>query len=767
MLSTSTIGFPRIGSQRQMKVSLERFWKGGASEKELLDTLNEVENEAWSVQKGIQSVGLDSTLYDHVLDTAFWLGAVPNRFQHLSGLQQYFAMARGAEGKPALDMSKLFDTNYHFLVPELEPDTFPLKPNFELVLSKVQRGQALLGKDAAVPILVGPITFVSLARGSVPAAKSLPQILPVYEKLVQEMGKLGVKSIQIHEPILVTSAGASLKDSFLAAYNTLAAAASRCGIAELNLVTYYDDLEEEVYRWAVQLPVSAVQLDFLGVVGATVSNRNLEWVEKYGWPEGKKLIAGVVDGRSVWADLEGHACWILHRLLTKVSSTSLVVSSSTPLQHLPFSLDNEPAGRVPAALQPRLAFAVQKVAEIVAAATAASGNKQQAAGRHLPLDADYGYGEKDFSRPEPYSARRNKQIAMPPFPTTTIGSFPQTKEVRAARAAFRAGKTTQAEYERAIASHIGMAVGVQEALGLDVLVHGEAERTDMVEFFGQMLEGFHFTFNGWVQSYGSRYVRPPIIVSDVKFLQPMTTIEYKIAQSLTSRPMKGMLTGPVTVLNWSFPRKDISRKAQALQLAGALRQEVAALEATGCRVVQVDEPALREGLPLKTTRHAAYLRWAVDAFRLTTSVASPATQVVTHLCYSDFQDIMQAINEMDADVLTIENSRSGNEMVTALAESGYTRDVGPGVYDVHSPQVPPVDFVKAKIKSFMDSGILAGQPDRLWVNPDCGLKTRAWPETIAALRNMVQAAEECRKELVPGWKPQQPAGISGGQKCCC
>eukprot|EP00798_Chlamydomonas_sp_ICE-L_P005552 gene5552-4186_t len=601
-------------------------------------------------------------------------------------------------------------------MPELE-DGWVARSNFTHVLDRVARCQATIGKEASVPIIIGPVTFLCLARGpgaSAPLAERLQRVLPAYRALLGQL-----KAMQAH----------GLRADVEGAYAALAAEG-----VPIHLATYYDDLGA-AYPWVVALPVAAVGLDFLGVLGAAEANCTLELIKTHGFPAGKRMGAGVVDGRSVWAD--------------------------TGLAGTPMAMPCVELDWLALCCRSCARWGCQTCAYTFCptAGTAATlGELASYRPKELPFEIE----ADKYVRSEPFDCRRDKQIAMPAFPTTSIGSFPQTADVRRLRLQYKQGRISRAEYDRGIASHIGFVIGIQESLGMDVLVHGESERTDMVEYFGQALEGMLFTQHGWVQSYGSRYVRPPLIVGDIAFTRSMTVDEFKVAQALTRRPVKGMLTGPVTILNWSFPRHDITRRAQALQLALALRQEVAALEAAGCRVVQVDEPALREGLTPKSSRWAAYLGWAVDAFRLSTAVAAPATQVVTHLSYSDFQDIMAAIDDMDADVLTIENSRSGDDMVRALAASRYGRDIGPGVYDVHSPVVPSVEFMKSKIRSFVATGILDGRLDRIWVNPDCGLKTRGWEETIPALRNMVQAAAEMRAELAVGAPAPSPA--SGGEE---
>ncbi|CAD7697891.1 unnamed protein product [Ostreobium quekettii] len=731
---TSTIGFPRMGRNRDLKRALESYWKGNSTAEELVAVSNEVQKKAWAAQKdaGVSLIGLDGTLYDQMLDWTFYLGLAPPRFQHLTALDQYFAMARGAEGTPALDMSKFFDTNYHFMVPELDDASEP-KPDFSLLLEKVKRGQEVVGSDCAVPIVIGPVSFVHLANCKADASSMICKLVPAYKQLLSELKGLGVPEVQMHEPALVFGNANDFKDSCEAAYKELASAGM-----SINLVTYYDDMKEDVFAWVTKLPVCAISMDFCGVPGVELGNETMEMIKKHGFPKDKRLGAGVVDGRSVWGS-EGSAAKALSELQA-LGITNICVQSSVSLQHLPYTLEDEKA--LPEDVKGRLAFAVEKLAEIVKVACGGVPESATVLGStKVEVDA------KLFDRPLPFAERRSKQICTPAFPTSTIGSFPQTSAIRSVRMKFKKGEVSAEEYKCQMTGHIAYAIGVQEALGLDVFVHGEAERTDMVEYFGQKLEGMYFTNNGWVQSYGSRCIRPPVIVGDVHRREAMTIVEYKIAQSLTKKPVKGMLTGPVTILNWSFPRKDISRKAQAMQLALALREEVKDLEEAGCKVIQVDEPAIREGLPLKKARWDSYLSWAVDAFRLCCGVAAPETQIVTHMCYSDFQDILEAIDRMDADVLTIENSRSGNEMIHALATYGYGRDLGAGVYDVHSPVVPTVDFITSKIRSFMESRVLEGHADRIWVNPDCGLKTRDWKEVLPALKNMVEAARVMREEI--------------------
>eukprot|EP00208_Stichococcus_sp_RCC1054_P007050 CAMPEP_0206136888 /NCGR_PEP_ID=MMETSP1473-20131121/2104_1 /ASSEMBLY_ACC=CAM_ASM_001109 /TAXON_ID=1461547 /ORGANISM="Stichococcus sp, Strain RCC1054" /LENGTH=757 /DNA_ID=CAMNT_0053529723 /DNA_START=157 /DNA_END=2430 /DNA_ORIENTATION=- len=739
---TSTIGFPRIGPNREMKRALESYWKKKSTEEDLLKVAAKVDHDAWKAQAdaGVDLVGLDGTLYDQSLDWIFYLGLAPKRFAHLEGLTQYFAMARGTdEIQLALDMSKYLDTNYHYLKLEADADLKPT-PNFAGFIDKVKRGQAAVGADKAVPIILGPNTLVGLATVAEGVSRSdlVARLVPAYVDLLQQLKELGVPEVQVHEPVLTLSHAAGLKDDFQKTFDAFAGAGVR-----INLVTAYDDIGD-AYEWAIKLPVQAISLDFLGVPGSALGCATADLIAKHGFPQDKRLGAGIVDGRSVWAD--GDVPTALLGSLVKQGITNISVQSSVSLQHLPVDKRIE-KGLAPQLLE-RLSFATQKLDEIVAAARAVAGLTPDQLDRlpapKAPTDDQLELEEKLFERSEDFETRRPKQIDVPAFPTTTIGSFPQTNDIRNARKELREGTIDQTAYEKRVNEYMAYAIDVQEKIGLDVLVHGEPERSDMVEYFGQKLDGFEFTTGGWVQSYGSRYVRPPLIYDDVSRPAAMTVKEFQYAQSLTRKPVKGMLTGPVTILNWSFPRKDVSRSVQAAQLALALRKEMVDLEAAGCKVIQVDEPALREGLPLKKERWESYLAWAVRSFRLATSVVKPETQVVTHLCYSDFEDILPAIDGLKADVLTIENSRSGDAMIRALAEFGYSRDLGPGVYDVHSPAVPPVEGVRGKIKSFVDTGILGGHPERLWINPDCGLKTRDWAEVSASLINMVKAAAEMR-----------------------
>ncbi|MCS7292830.1 MAG: 5-methyltetrahydropteroyltriglutamate--homocysteine S-methyltransferase [Gloeomargarita sp. SKYBB_i_bin120] len=740
---TATLGYPRIGKHRELKKALEAFWQGQLDETSLYQTAQAIELQNWQVQlaAGIDRIGVgDFSLYDGVLDWSLRLGIVPERFQHLTGLVRYFTMARGQTGIPALEMTKWFDTNYHYLVPEI---TMPLQPaDFSDFLATVQRAQAVLG-ERAVPIVLGPLTLVRLSRWTGDLASLLTEFHNRYVSLLTALKRLNVVEVQIHEPALVLGDAHQYQSFYQSTYQTLA----QVGLP-IQLVTYFDDLGS-AYPWVVQLPVAGISLDF-------TRGRNLELVQTYGFPSDKQLGVGIVDARNVWKIRPDEVLATLKTLQT--ITPHLRVQPSASLQFVPYDVRLET--KLPEPLYHVLSFAEQKLEEVRLLAQALQGLSEVAAELETlrqQWQAFYAFSPvnpavqarlqnlqpSDFSRPLPYEQRKLQQPVLPPLPTTTIGSFPQTPEVRQLRVKLKRGEITKAEYEAAIDAEIAKCIRYQEEIGLDVLVHGEFERTDMVEFFAQQLAGFAFTEHGWVQSYGSRCVRPPIIYGDIARTQPMTVREFRVAQSLTSKPVKGMLTGPVTMLNWSFPRTDISRKEQAFQIALALRDEVADLEAAGARMIQIDEPALREGLPLKPERWEEYLTWAVDAFRLAAGVARPETQIHTHMCYSEFGDIIAHIQRLDADVLSIENSRSNNQTLMQIVEGGYRHQVGNGVYDVHSPAVPATE----QMVQLLQAGLAHLPAEQIWVNPDCGLKTRRWEEVIPALKNMVAAAQQLRAQL--------------------
>lgn len=743
IIQTATLGYPRIGKHRELKKALEAFWSNKSDTETLLQTVREVEAFNWQTQleAGIDRIGIgNTTLYDHVLDWSVRLGLIPDRVRHLSGLDQYFAMARGKDGIPALEMTKWFDTNYHYLVPEIAADS-KTQANFADFLATVQRSQARLG-DRAVPIILSPVTLLKLSRLDGDLAAHLSKLLPLYSELLTQLKALGISEVQVHEPILVTSSAADLQEAIATTYAELA----QIGIP-IHLVTYFDDLGA-TYPWVMALPVAGISLDF-------TRGRNLDLLKQYGFPTDKQLGVGIVDARNIWKIRPEPVLSMLETIQSVTSNLLLHPSSS--LQFVPYDATRET--KLPEPLRNVLSFAEQKLEEVVMLANTLSGNdpseqlavvqtqwatfEQFSPANPRVQTALKNLTTNDFQRSLSYTLRLDQQLPLPALPTTTIGSFPQTSEVRQLRVKYKRGELTEAEYQAAIDAQIAECIKLQEDIGIDVLVHGEFERTDMVEYFGQQLSGFAFTANGWVQSYGSRYVRPPIIFGDVARPEPMTVREFQVAQALTQKPVKGMLTGPVTILNWSFPRGDISRQEQAFQIALALREEVADLEAAGAQVIQVDEPALREGLPLKLERWSEYLSWAVDAFRLSTAIAQPQTQIHTHMCYCEFGDIIKDIERLDADVLSIENSRSNNRTLQEVTAAGYAHQIGNGVYDIHSPVVPTTEQLVQQLQA----GISNLPLRQLWVNPDCGLKTRRWEEVIPALKNMVEAAKVLREKV--------------------
>ncbi|MDI9638018.1 5-methyltetrahydropteroyltriglutamate--homocysteine S-methyltransferase [Geitlerinema splendidum] len=740
-IQTATLGYPRIGKNREVKKALEAFWGGKSNAESLRQVVREVELTNWKTQllAGINCIGIgDTTLYDLVLDWTVRLGLIPERFQALTGLEQYFAMARGKDGIPALEMTKWFDTNYHYLVPEIDQRLQPA--NFDDFLETVRRAQALLG-ERAVPIVLGPLTLLRLSRLELNLEQAVSHLLDRYLLLLSKLKSLGVVEVQIHEPALVLGDTANFKALYQSTFDSL----SQVGLP-IHLVTYFDDLGA-AYPWIVELPVAGISLDF-------TRGDNLALLKAYGFPVDKQLGVGIVDARNIW---KIRPEWVLSTLEAIQNATSQVrIQPSASLQFVPYDAMRET--HLPEPLRNVLSFAEQKLDEVTMLAHTLSGDdpgdrmavvqtQWEAFEQFSPVNEAVKQRLRnltvgDLERSLPYEQRQPQQPQLPPFPTTTIGSFPQTPEVRQLRVKLKRGEMAQSEYEAAIDAEIAKCIQLQEEAGLDVLVHGEFERTDMVEFFGQQLSGFAFTEQGWVQSYGSRCVRPPIIYGDVARTAPMTVREFQVAQSLTSKIVKGMLTGPVTLINWSFVRTDIPRSEQAMQIALALRDEVADLEAAGAKMVQIDEPALREGLPLKPERWNEYLAWAVDSFRLAAGIAKPETQIHTHMCYSEFGDIIEHIERLDADVLSIENSRSNNETLFEITDAGYRHQVGNGVYDVHSPTVPSTEQMVQQLRT----GVANLPVEQIWVNPDCGLKTRRWEEVIPALKNMVAAARQLRED---------------------
>src|SRR6266705_1674151 len=750
------LGFPHLGAARELKRATEGYWGGKVSLPDLLKTGAELRARHWRMQ---QDAGIDLlpsndfSYYDRMLDTCALVGAVPKRYGWAGGpvdLDTYFAMARGMQkgGRdvPAMEMTKWFNTNYHYIVPEFEPgQTFRLAST--KVTDEFQEARAV--GVSAKPGLVGPVSFLLLgkARGArFDRLELLDGLLGVYAEVLGRLAAAGATWVQIDEPALVLDRTPEERSAFRTAYRVLSEQAP--GL-KLLLTTYFDGLRDNLDT-ALELPVAGLHVDLVRAPAQLDALLGR-------WPAGRVLSLGVVDGRNIWkADLAA-ALATLERASARLGVERVWVAPSCSLLHVPVDLELE--RKLDPELKGWLAFAKQKLDEVVAltralrdgrraAAAALEANARALASRrsasriHNPAVKRRAGAvtEKDRRRPAPYRERRPQQVRLPLYPTTTIGSFPQTAEVRAARRQFLDGKTTASEYERFIQDQIQRTLKIQEDLGLDVLVHGEFERNDMVEYFGEQLQGFAFTEHGWVQSYGSRYVKPPIIYGDVSRPKAMTVRWSTFAQSKTARPVKGMLTGPVTILQWSFVRDDQPRAETAKQLALAIRDELKDLEAAGIRVMQIDEPALREGLPLRRARRSGYIEWAVNAFRLATAGVSDATQIHTHMCYSEFNDVIRVIEKMDADVVSIENARSGSELLEGFKEYRYPNEIGPGVYDIHSPRVPSTAEIVQALKRMQE--VLGDR--QIWVNPDCGLKTRGWTETLASLRNMVRAAQQLR-----------------------
>ncbi|MEO5572989.1 MAG: 5-methyltetrahydropteroyltriglutamate--homocysteine S-methyltransferase [Gammaproteobacteria bacterium] len=754
------LGFPRIGARREMKRTVESYWKGDLPREGLEAMGRELRARHWKIQAdaGLDMVPVgDFTWYDHVLDMSALLGVVPERFGKVDNevdVNTYFRMARGrAPGDKAgsadtfaCEMTKWFDTNYHYIVPEFSADQqFRIASN--KLFSELTEAQAQGYR--AKPVIIGPLTYLWLGKakgGAFDKLTLLDRLLPVYSELLARLKTAGVEWVQIDEPILVLDLPQEWKDAFEAAYHRMQASGLK-----ILMATYFAALEDNT-ALACRLPVDGLHIDVVRAPQQLAAV--LDQLPPY-----KILSLGVVDGRNVWRTDLDKALSVLEAVKERLGDR-LWVAPSCSLLHSPVDLSQEPD--LDEEFRSWLAFAVQKVAEVVTLkrglAEGRAGIAQELAESRAAVTSRkssprihrsavkarlMGLSEEDGRRGSEYSTRRSVQqnlLRLPLFPTTTIGSFPQTQAIRNARRDFKAGRISEADYTAQMRAEIDLAVRKQEEIGLDVPVHGEAERNDMVEYFGELLEGYAFTANGWVQSYGSRCVKPPIIFGDVHRPKPMTVEWSEYAQSLTQRPMKGMLTGPVTMLQWAFVRDDQPRSTTAMQIALALRDEVSDLERAGIKLVQIDEPALREGLPLRQAERAAYLRWAVQAFRVSSSAVRDDTQIHTHMCYAEFNDIIDSIAALDADVITIETSRSDMELLDAFVDYAYPNEIGPGVYDIHSPRVPTKD----EMVRLMEKAAAVVPAERLWINPDCGLKTRDWPEVEIALRNMVAAAKILR-----------------------
>jgi 5-methyltetrahydropteroyltriglutamate--homocysteine methyltransferase len=762
MVTTHNLGFPRIGARRELKFALERYWKNQSSLDELKAEGTALRARHWQAQTRLDHVPVgDFSFYDHVLDMSFTLGNLPARVRDFHGdaLDNTFRVARGRTatggdehasccgGVTAGEMTKWFDTNYHYIVPEFDAHTqFSLDASRFIEQIEEARTQGVNPK----PVIVGPLTYLWLGKAKDESDKLalLSRLLPVYAALLDHFAALGIDWVQIDEPVLVTELDPAWRDAFVAAYDTLAARRVR-----VLLATYFGPLRENL-PLACKLPVDGLHIDAINArdeLGDVLAQL----------PDTCVLSVGVINGRNIWkTDLNATLDWLepVHGALGK----RLWIAPSCSLLHVPVDLDSEQ--KLDGDIRSWLAFALQKLDELDAlahalnegrasvadalAANAAAISSRRASSRVNNPVVKAAIEKADASlgaRISPFETRARTQaalLALPAYPTTTIGSFPQTADIRQARSQFKSGALDATRYRRAMEREIDRAIQEQEALGLDVLVHGEAERNDMVEYFGEQLDGYAFSQFGWVQSYGSRCVKPPILFGDISRPHAMTVEWTTYAQSRTNKPMKGMLTGPVTLLNWSFVRDDQPRALTCLQLALAIRAEVLDLERAGVRVIQIDEAALREGLPLRRAQWGAYLEWAVDAFRIAANGVKDETQIHTHMCYSEFNDILASIAAMDADVITIETSRSDMELLDAFEAFDYPNQIGPGVYDIHSPNIP----AEAHIVALMQKAAGRIPKERLWVNPDCGLKTRAWDEVIPALRNMVSAARTLRAD---------------------
>ncbi|WP_406055628.1 5-methyltetrahydropteroyltriglutamate--homocysteine S-methyltransferase [Streptomyces sp. NBC_01077] len=754
-------GYPRQGQNRELKKAVEGYWKGRVGAGALRVTAASLRRSHWRqlAEAGIHEVPTgDFSYYDHVLDTSVMVGAVPERHRAAvaaDALDGYFAMARGTQDIAPLEMTKWFDTNYHYLVPELGPDTVFTTDSRKQV---DELKEALALGHAARPVLVGPVTYLLLAKPAPGVAPDfepltlLDRLLPVYAEVLADLRAAGAEWVQLDEPALVQDRTPAELNAAARAYRDLGTATDR---PKLLVASYFGRLGDALGVLA-KAPVEGLALDFTESGAA-----NLDDLAAAGGLPGKRLVAGVVDGRNIWINDYQRSLGTLGTLLGLADQVDVAASCS--LLHVP--LDAAAERNVDPQIARWLAFARQKTAEIavlarglaqgtdaiVAELAANRADLASRSGSALTSDPAVrartaAVTDTDGRRSQPYAERTVAQrahLGLPLLPTTTIGSFPQTSELRIARADLRAGRIDAAGYEERIKDEIREVLSFQEKTGIDVLVHGEPERNDMVQYFAEQLTGYLATQHGWVQSYGTRYVRPPILAGDVSRPEPMTVRWTTYAQAQTSKPVKGMLTGPVTMLAWSFVRDDQPLGETARQVALALRDEVNDLEAAGTSVIQVDEPALRETLPLRAADHAAYLAWATESFRLTTGGVRPDTQIHTHMCYAEFGDIVQAIDDLDADVISLEAARSHMQVAGELAAHGYPREAGPGVWDIHSPRVPGTEEAAALLRKGLD----AIPAERLWVNPDCGLKTRGWPETRSSLENLVAAAREVRADL--------------------
>ena len=752
MIQVASIGYPRIGPKRELKKALEQFWKGDIQEQDLHNVAKNLRKQNWQTQKdcGVDLISCnDFSFYDQVLDAICLLGAVPKRYKwdgNEVNLKTYFAMARGSQTSeldvPALEMTKWFDTNYHYLVPELSKDqSFKISSNKPFAEYEEAKQAGFNTK----PVILGPLSFLLLGKGidGLNTIDLLDKIIPVYKEVIKKFADLGAEWIQIDEPILVKDLDSNVVSKIKNTLNELKQAA---GSSKILLTTYFEDLNEDVKEEVFASDVDVIHLDLVR------GTKNKGYVKN----SKKQLSLGLVDGRNVWkTNLQEKIDFVKDNV-----SGDVIIASSCPLLHSPYDLELEQ--KVPAEIKRWLSFAKQKLQELsvikgyvnegshkVELESNTADIQDRKTSKLIHDDAvknriktiNQSIVNRKSSYPE--RAMLQKEIfALPKYPTTTIGSFPQTTDVRQARAKFKRGELDGQSYDKFLEEKTIDTIKKQEEIGIDVIVHGEFERNDMVEYFGEQLKGFTFTSSGFVQSYGSRCVKPPIIFGNVSRPKPMTVRWSKFAQEQTKQIVKGMLTGPITILQWSFVRDDQPRKFTAQEIGFAIRDEVEDLEKNGIRMIQIDEPALREGLPLKKKDWKEYLTWSVDCFKISAAVVKDETQIHTHMCYAEFEDIIDSIAALDADVISIETSRSRMELLTTFEKFKYPNEVGPGVYDIHSPRVPSKDEMKELIQKA--SKLI--DPSRVWVNPDCGLKTRGWPETIDALTKMVDAAKELRAE---------------------
>lgn len=756
-MKTSVIGFPRVGKLRELKFATEKYFRNEITAQQLEETAEDIRKYQWNLQKesNIDYIpSNDFSFYDLVLDTAVLFNIVPKEYKelNLSDIDTYFAMARGYQGEngdvKALAMKKWFNTNYHYIVPEIEDDT-----EIKLVGTNPFKYYSEAKKDGieTKPVVVGPFTLLKLARftGNKSVDDFVDDTIKAYSELLNELSKLGVNWIQFDEPFLVHDITKEDLTLFDKIYNAVLAKKENIKVL---LQTYFGDIRDS-YENITKLKFDAIGLDFIE------GKETLNLIEKYGFPKDKILLAGLVNGKNIWRNNYEKTISTLNLLKNK--GIEVVLSTSCSLLHVPFTVENET--KLSKDVLKHFAFAVEKLGELADLKVLAEeinftednvfvNNKKLFSEDRNALNSEVAeriknIKESDFTRLPAFEERekiQKKEFNLPIFPTTTIGSFPQTADVKANRTAFKKGEITEQEYIEFNKKKIAECVALQEEIGIDVLVHGEYERNDMVEYFGENLDGYIFTEKAWVQSYGTRCVKPPIVWGDISRNKSMTVDWSVYAQSLTNKPMKGMLTGPVTILNWSFPREDISLKECAYQIALAIRDEVLDLEKNGIKIIQIDEAALREKLPLrKADWYSEYLDWAIKTFRLTHSGTKAETQIHTHMCYSEFTDIIKAIDDMDADVITFEASRSDLLLLDSLKENNFKTEVGPGVYDIHSPRVPSVDEILTVLNKMAEKI----KPEKLWVNPDCGLKTRGVVETKASLINMVKAAKQFREKF--------------------